>query len=388
MARGHLRQRSPGSWTIDLYLGIDPVTGKKRYKSETVRGTKAQAERRRNELVHQLDTGAYVEPAKETVAQFLQTWLRDYAEVSVKPDTYEGYRSQVNTHLVPALGQIPVRNLAPRHIQTFESALLREGLSARTVLHLHRRISQALTWGVKMGVLQRNAAAAVQPPRPQRREFKTLTWESVHDFLDAARDSKYLPLWLTALLTGLRRSEFLALRWRDLDLTAGTLSVTRRVVQLETKEMDFAPPKNGRPRMVTLPHQAVAVLQRIREIRESEREGLPWNPEGLVFSKPDGRPLRPATVSTAFRRLARRTGNHGLRLHDLRHTHASLMLAAGIHLKVISERLGHSSISVTGDLYSHVLPGLQEEAVIKWEENFDAAKPEDWQKNGKAALEV
>ena len=380
MPRGHLRQRSPGSWTIDLYVGIDPRTGKKRYHTETVRGPKANAQRRLNELVYQLDTGTFTRPSRETVAEFLRGWLRDYAETNVSERTLEGYRGNVDRYIVPALGLVPLARLSPRHVQTFEAELLRRGLSARTVLHAHRTLSQALRWGVRMGVLQRNFADSVQAPRPQRQETKTLDWDGVGRLLEAARGSRYYPLWLVALFTGLRRSELLALRWRDLDLASGTLAVSRRMVQLASRVMDFAPPKNGRPRVVTLPQQAVAVLQRLREVREAEGR---WDADGLVFCKPDGIPYGPDTISAAFRALALKTGNDGLRFHDLRHTHASLMLVTGAHLKVVSERLGHTTVGITGDLYSHVLPGLQAEAAIRWDEKFGQLEGLDWQGIGK-----
>ena len=382
MSKGHLRQRTKArdSWTITFYLGRDPATGKKRYKSETVRGTKAQAERRRVEIAHQLNTGTYVEPSRETVAEFMQAWLADYAETRVRNRTYEGYQVIVRRHIVPALGTIQLAQLQPRHIQSFESGLLTGGLTARTALHCHRVLSQALRWGVRMGALRTNPADAVDAPRPQRSETKTLDWQGVRDLLTAAQGSKYHPLYLVAVLTGLRRSELLALRWRDVDLSAGTMSVLRGLSQLGDGVTEFTPTKNGRPRVVTLPAEALGTLRYLRETREADGA---WDVEGLVFCQPDGSAYRPPTVSRAFGDLAKRAGFGGLRFHDLRHTHASLMLAAGIHLKVVSERLGHSGIGITGDLYSHVLPGLQAEAVTKWEAIFGPLTDGDWQENGR-----
>ena len=202
MPRGHIRQRSTkykDSWTVYLYLGVDPDSGKKRYKTEVVRGTKREAQKRLTELLGQLDTGTYVEPSRETVESFLGQWLRDYAETHVRQRTLEGYRGNLDRYIIPALGGIALEKLAARHIQSFESDCLRRGLSAQTVLHCHRIIFQALRWGVKMGILGRNVAEAVDPPRPQRRESQTLDWEGVRKFLEVAQGSVYHPVFLMAM---------------------------------------------------------------------------------------------------------------------------------------------------------------------------------------------
>ena len=386
MPRGHIRQRSSkykDSWTVYLYLGVDPDSGKKRYKTEVVRGTKREAQKRLTELLGQLDTGTYVEPSRETVENFLGQWFRDYAETHVRQRTLEGYRGNLDRYIIPALGSIALEKLAARHIQSFESDCLRRGLSPQTVLHCHRIIFQVLRWGVKMGILGRNVAEAVDPPRPQRREAQTLDWEGVRKFPEVAQSSSYYPLFLMALLTGLRRSELLALRWQDVEMEMGTLSVNRSLVKLRTGELIMAPPKSGKPRGVHLPLGAVACLKRVRERREADalRLGQTLLRESLVFSRLDGSALLPDSISHIFGKLAAKAGLKGrIRLHDLRHTHASLMLAEGIHLKVVSERLGHSGIGITGDLYSHVLPGLQREAVMQWGESFENFMGSDLQK--------
>ena len=386
MPRGHLRQRSSGSWTINLYIGRDPVTGKKRYKSVTVRGTKAQAERHCSEMVHQLNTGSYVEPSRESVADFMRTWLADYAETHVRPRTLAGYRGNVDRYIIPALGRLPVANLGPRHIQSFESDLLRRGLSPTTVLHSHRVLSQALRWGVRMGTLPRNPAEMVDPPRPRREESKALEWDDVVRVLGAANGSPYYPVILLAVLTGLRRSELLALRWRDVNFQDKTAAVSRSVSRNAGGEMVYYPPKSGRARVVDLPADAVTNLRDLREAWNGAGQTLTG--DDLIFRNLDGSPVVPDSVTQMFSRLARKLELNGARFHDLRHTHASLMLAAGIPLKVISERLGHSGIGITGDLYSHVLPGVQRDAVVKWEEKFGLPQNRDCQKNAKTPSEA
>ena len=375
MPRGHIRQRSTkykDSWTVYLYLGVDPDSGKKRYKTEVVRGTKREAQKRLTELLRQLDTGDYVEPSKERVEDFLRQWLRDYAETHVRQRTLEGYRGNLDRYIIPALGSIALEKLAARHIQSFESDCLRRGLSAQTVLHCHRIIFQALRWGVKMGILGRNVAEAVDPPRPQRRESQTLDWEGVQRFLKVVQGTSYYPLFLIALLTGLRRSELLALTWNDIDFDMRTLAVNRSLVKLETGGVVFAPPKSGKARTVYLPSVAIMCLKKLRETKENAAVsmGQSITKDSLVFCNARGSPILPDTVSHSFQKVVAKVGLKGIRFHDLRHTHASLMLAAGVHLKVVSERLGHSGIGITGDLYSHVLPNLQKDAIMQWDEKL------------------
>ena len=339
MARGHIRQRSKknkDSHTVYIYLGVDPITGKKKYKTEVVHTGKRDAEKRLTELQRQHDTGEYIEPSKETTAEFLEHWFRDYAETHVRPITLEGYRGNLDRHIIPVLGHIRLDKLTARHIASFESDRLRQGLSERTVLHCHRLVFQALRWGVRMGILARNVAEAVDPPRPKQYQARTLGWEEVYRFLQLAQSSGYYSLFLIAILTGIRRSELLALRWRDLDMEAGTLAVSRGLVRLGTGEIVIEPPKSGKSRMLNLPGEAMSCFKMMQEQLDV---GMART-DRLIFCHQDGTPLRPGTVSKAFSKLIKEAGLEGIRLHDLRHTHASLLLGEGVHLKVVSERAG------------------------------------------------
>jgi integrase len=363
MARGSIRQRSKvrkDSWTVQVYLGPDPVTGKKRYHSEAVRGSKAQAQRRLTELQRELDIGVFTRPSQMTVREYLEQWCRDYAETHVRRRTFEGYRGILDQYILPKLGAVALAKLTPRHVLEMESALLREGgekdqgLSPQTVLHVHRVLSSALKNAVKLGMVARNVAGAVEPPRVTRQETRTLTWEEVYQLLEQVADPLYWTLILLDIQTGLRRSEILGLQWRDVDLPSGTLSVRRAWVKLPSGVMELTAPKSGHGRAVTLPPQSVEALSAHRERQ--------WDALGngdFVFCHSGGSPLNPDQVTKEFKRIAREAGMGDLRFHDLRHTHATLMLGAGVHLKVTSERMGHSSIAITGNLYSHVQSTVQ-----------------------------
>ena len=377
MARGHIRQRSPNHpdhWTIYVYLGRNPKTGHSRYRTEVFRGTRRGANRRLTELLWELDNGDYIEPSGMTTGEFLRRWLCDYAEVRVRRQTHGVYRRFVELHIIPSVGHIPVEKLSSLDVQSVESGCLLRGLSPRTVLHCHEVFSQALKWGVRMGVVKRNVANVVDAPKPPRYEARTLRWDEIATLLSAAVSTPYYSIILIALLTGLRRSEVLGLMWRDVDFEKSIVSVNHSLVQM-VGSLDLGPPKSGRPRAVSLPAQAVGCLF---DLWESRRDGLS-GPGNMVFCRDDGSPIRPGTVSRFFGNLAARAGFKGFRFHDLRHTHATLMLGEGVHLKIVSERLGHAGIGITADLYSHVAPSLQQEAAAQFSRRFDLVSEVDLQ---------
>lgn len=376
--RGSLRQRSKGTWTIIVPLGRD-VEGKKRQHWETFKGTKKLAQDRLNEILMSLSGGTYVKPTKQTVADFLRTWLRDYAASHVRPSTLRGYRMIAENHLIPSLGHIILTDLRPSHLQACYAEKLaggrqdrREGsLSARSILAQHRVLSEALGHAVKWGLLARNVANAVSPPRPQKKELRVIDATGARALLEAAKGTAwYSPLHL-ALHTGLRRSEIAGLRWSDLDLTLCSLSVCQGAHEVGGGKLVFLEPKTATShRTIPLTPASAIELRAHREKQEADMDflGIPWRDDGLVFGSPDGKPMRPSSLSHAFTRFAELAGlAEGCRLHDLRHAHASLMLRQGVNPKVIQERLGHSSIAVTLDIYGHLAPNLQQEAARQFD---------------------
>ena len=382
MARGSIRQRSKvrkDSWTVQVYLGRDPSTGKKRYRSEAVRGTRADAERRLTEILREIDMGSSVpKPSKLTVGEYLEGWLKDPMEARVRLRTLEGYQLHVRVNIVPLIGAVPLGRLTVLQVQDMEADLLRSGgrdgrgLSPRTVIHVHRVLYTALNHALRLELVSRNVAAAVQPPRAPRYQARTLTWDEARIFFAGVPNPLFRSIFLLAFQTGLRRAEILGLQWRDVDLSGGFLSVRRGLVKVSS--IDGAvlnDPKSGRGRVVDLGSDAIRGLR-------SHLESFPGN-GNFVFCHSGGEPLQPVSVSKAFQRAARDAGLEGLRFHDLRHTHASLMLAEGVHLKIVSERLGHSSIAITADTYSHVQPTVQRGAADRfasaWEDGDGDADP-------------
>lgn len=369
--RGHITKRGKNSYTIVLSLGNDPATGKRKQHWESVKGTKKEAEKRLSELLNQLDTGVFMKPGKTTLGEYLEKWLKDYVWSNLAPRTAEGYESIVRFHLVPALGGITLMQLKPEHLQGYYTDKLSSGLSTQTIRHHHATLHKALRTAVEWGLLQRNSADAVNPPRVQRAEMQTWSEGDIVAFLEAARETPYFALFHTALFTGMRRGELLALRWCDVDLILCQVHITRALHHLRTGETVYRAPKTAKGRrMVALSPSATSVLREHRDKQEVARVtlGITLKDDDLVFSDLEGKPLLPDTVTHAWIKLVRHTGLKPIRLHDARHTHASLMLKQGVHPKIVQERLGHASIGITLDTYSHVAPGLQEAAAIGFDQ--------------------
>jgi integrase len=375
--RGHITKRGTNSWTIVLYTGRDPKTGKKQQKWHSIKGTKKQAEQELAKLVSSLDNGTYVKPNKVTVSSFLEQWLRDYAKTNTSPRTYERYAEIVRLHLIPHLGNIVLSQLKPQHLQAYYTKELtsgringKGGLSPQTVKHHHRVLSEALHHAVKWGLTIRNVCDAVDAPRPEQREMTTIQTEDISRLLNEAQKLEkssgvpYHTIFYTALHTGMRRGELLALRWIDIDLDMATISVNRSLQALEDGTKIIREPKTQKSRRTIAMTPSLALhLQDYKSSMSAIRllEEKPIHQDNLIFSHIDGTPYHPDTITSAFMKVAKRAGLK-LRLHDLRHTHATLMLKSGVHPKIVSERLGHSTVAFTLDTYTHVVPGLQEAA--------------------------
>ena len=376
--RGHLIKRSKDSWSIVLDIGRDPVTGNRRQQWTTVRGTKREAERKLTGIQNKIDMGLFVKPSKLTIGEFLQDWLSSYVTTNVRAATAEGYRIIVERHLTPALGKLIMSELKPSNLRAYYTKALengrtdgRGGLSARTVIHHHRVLREALSYAVKWELTGRNVADAVVPPRSVAKEMGSLDSAGVRQLLTAASGTLYFPLIHLAAYTGMRRSEILGLRWKDVDLHMMTVSVAQVLHCLPGGRIVFEQPKTPRSkRLVGLSPEAALALRAHQEVVEADQEqlGSQITGERLVFSQPDGSPMLPNTVTHAFAKIARRAGLTGITFHSLRHSHASIMLQQGVSSKTVADRLGHSTVVITLDTYSHVTPGIKEDAAMRFEE--------------------
>jgi integrase len=372
--RGYIRQKSKNSWQIQIYVGKDLDDKPKRH-FETVRGRKGDAQRRLTELLASLDKGIYIPPGKLTVADLLNEWVRGYVKSNCSKRTAESYESTIEHHLIPALGHIPLRQLQPPAIQAYYGEACKK-LSGKSVLYHHRILKHALKYAVRQGYLGRNPCDLVDPPKPQKKAMRTLTPAEVVTLLETASDSQFYPVIYTALSTGLRQAELLALRWRDIDFESESILVSRALYK-RRGVCEFQEPKTAHSRRrVSMTLKLAAFLKEYKAERESLFLHLGRLPrlDDLVFANIQGKPLDPGVVSHSFARVVKRAGLENVRFHDLRHTFASLMLLKGAKPKVISEALGHSSVAFTMDVYSHIIDGMQQDAMALLDEVLPEAR--------------
>jgi integrase len=400
--RGHIKKR--GTWEFVLELGLRPLqrcpSCRKRYWVEHERlkrcprcsgkledgeerrqefhtgyASKKEAENELAKAITALSSGLYVLNSKQLLSEYLRDeWLAT-VRPTVRSTTYLSYLGHVERHIIPDLGAITLQQLSASHLNTFYARLLagsgagcKRPLSPGTVRRIHATLHRALHDAVRWSKIARSAAEGADPPRlggaPEMKVWKATELKS---FLSAEKGGPFYPLWLLLATTGARRGEALGLTWEDTDFDSGRVAIrrTRVMVGYET-EVSEPKTKKGR-RLISLDPTTLAALRELRDHRETQRcaAGLTLLETDYVFADDDGRPYHPEFISKRFRRASKRAGLPPIRLHDLRHTFATVALSAGIHPKVVSERLGHANIGITLDCYSHCLPALSEEAAAR-----------------------
>jgi integrase len=378
--KGHIRERSPGRWAIILDTR-DPVTGKRRRKWHSFKGTKRAAQIECAGLISGIKNGTYQEPDKTPLAAYLERWL-EHIKTQVSPRSHERYCELARKNIVPLLGAVILTKLRPAQIsEAYAKALAtgrrdgKGGLAPRTVHHMHRVLRQALAQAVKWDMLIRNPADVVDPPKVERGTMTTYDMNQTADLLAAVRETRVFIPALLAVMCGLRRGEISALRWRAIDLDTGQLAVVESVEQMNGS-VRLKEPKTGRARTVALPASVVQELKahRLAQAQSLLRLGVGMSDAAFVAALPDGSMMQPTFITHEWVRVIRDTNLERLRFHDLRHSHATALLASGIHPKIASERLGHSKVGITLDLYSHVMPGMQSDAAARIDAAFQTAK--------------
>lgn len=363
---GTIYQRKDGRWVGEVDLGhqIGPDGKRRRRRIQHYGATQREAREKLAEALKKQRENVPVAVDRQTVDDYLHRWLVDVATPKVRPMTLRGYEQIVRTHLVPGLGHHKLGKLSPQHVQELLNAKSAAGLSPRTVHHVRAVLRQALGQAVKWGLVSRNVAALVDPPRAVRHEPAFLTPAQARAFLDAVRDDRLEALYSVAVSLGLRQGEALGLHWRDVDLDQGTLRV-RVALQRVGGQARLVEPKSAQSRRtVAMPPSVVAALRahRARQLRERLAAGERWRDQGLVFATTIGTPLDARNVVRRFKAALRRAGLPDMRWHDLRHTCASLLLAQGVGPRTVMEILGHSQIGLTMNTYAHVMPELKRDA--------------------------
>ncbi len=358
---GSIHQRKDGRWVGSVSLGYAHGN---RQRKHVFGKTRQEAASKLHDVLQGLEQGISPPPDNVTVARFLSDWLKESVASSVRPRTYESYSMIVGRHLKPALGRIRLRKLTARHIQSYPNDKLAGGLSPSTVRGHHAVLRAALSQAEKWGLVTRNVAKLVDPPIVKRAAIVSFTPEQCRAFLDVVAGDRLEGFYVTALALGLRKGELLGLRWDDVDFDSRTVRV-RAALQYVNGSLTLVEPKTELSRRaIIMPETLVSALRAHRSGQARGRllSGPDWKDWGLVFATPFGTPLDQSRVSKHFKRMLKKAALPDMRFHDLRHSCASLLLAQHVPARVVMEILGHSTISLTMNTYSHVIPALHQEA--------------------------
>lgn len=358
---GQIIKRGERNYIVRIFLGRD-TNGKRDYLNQTVKGTKKDAQALLNKLLREKDMGTLLEPSRESLNDYLDRWLEAAAKPRLRASSYSDYERLLKYYIRPELGATPLQKLTALNIQAVYAGMSARNLSPRTVQYTHRILRNALEQAVKWRLLTYNPAQHIELPKQERRKMHFMTDEESRRFLTAARTSLHYAFFTLMLSTGLRPSEALALRWQDVDLNRHAVRITR-TVRRHGGVWLFDEPKTKKSRRVV--DYPVSLNEVLREHRAKQAELI--GESELVFPSLEGTPLHEKNMLTRYYRPLLKAVRlpEKMRLYDLRHTHASLLLLAGVHPKVVSERLGHSSVVITLDTYSHIVPSLQREGAAK-----------------------
>ena len=377
---GSIVEKGKDKFMVRVYTGMT-AEGKRKYHSKTFDSRK-DAQKYLNKVLRERDTGEFIEVSKEYFGSYIDNWLKNTAKPRITEKTYRSYEQMVRLYLKPALADYKLARITPEQIQTIYNDLIDKGLSPRTVRYTHTVLRSALQQADKWGKINRNPADLVDLPKAERKEMKALSPAEAAEFMKAASYNRLKALFSLVLTSGIRPGEALGLRWQDVDLDNSRITINRALTR-GGKGWKLEEPKTSRSRRtIPIPKEVMSDLEEVRQSQERaaiERKTIiKWHPEkvkslkpytdhGFVFATETGEPFSERNVIRGyFKPLLKQAGlSDSIRLYDLRHSCATLLLAAGENPKVVSERLGHASITLTLDTYSHVLPGMQESASYK-----------------------
>jgi integrase len=398
---GTIFQERPGKWRAIVSVGHR--NGRRIRKTFTA-GTRREVREKLTKALRDHQLGINVAPQRQTVSQFLQSWLMEVAKQNVRSSTFASYEWIVREHLIPGIGPTPIAKLSAQQLQSFlndrltvvkcpqckrqmspaqfpdhlrkthadkaERMKTPKPLAPRTVQHIHATLRVALAQAEKWGIVPRNVASLVDAPHVPHKQMRLLTPEQAQRFLKSIMEDRLEALYSVAMALGLRQGEALGLRWADIDLDRGTLTVANTLQRIDSK-LQLVETKRDRSRhTITLPQICVKALWRHRVRQDEERRNAEelWQETGFVFTTTCGTPLDGPTVTHRFQKALRTAQLPHMRFHDLRHTCATLLLAQGVHPRLVMDILGHSQIAVTMNTYSHVIPTMQKEIAMRMDE--------------------
>lgn len=354
--RGHIRQRTKDNKTWSVIIELNKINGKRKQKWYTIHGDKKDAEKFLTEKLRELDTGTFIDSKNINVRQYFNYWYEQHCINNLAPTTYESYRRNLDNYILEELGYIKLEELQPMHLQSFYTKCSKKGLSNKTILYFHRIIHCALNQAMKWQFIIRNVADCVDTPKPKKYNAAFLNDNQIADLIKVISNTDiYIPVMI-AIATGMRRGEILGLTWNNINLEKGIIKVTQALYP--TKEgLVILPPKTEKStRIISMPLTLINILKKHKHEQDKlkARFGNNYINKDLVCCKLDGSPLHPTTLNHKFHDLLKENNLPLIRFHDLRHSHASLLLKENVPAKVISERLGHSNTNITLNLYSHI----------------------------------
>ena len=356
MSRGNIRERSKGSFTITIELPKDSFSGKRKQKYYTFKGTKKEAEKFLTEKLRELDTGVLVENTKMKFGEYLNFWLENSCKKNLSINTYEEYELKINKHIKPILGNILLDKLKPLHIQNFYTLKLEEGLSERTIISFHKIIHRALEQALKWQLIIVNVSNGVEKPKVKKKKTGVLNEKEIKQLLEVSKNTTlYIPI-LLGIYTGMRRGEILGLTWDNIDINKNIIKIEKSLSSTKQGIIFTDTKTENSKRIIAIPKDVSKILKKlqIEQLKNKMQLGCLYKSNNLVCCKNNGDFINPKSFSRDFHKLLETNNLKIIRFHDLRHTHASLLVKLGVHPKEISTRLGHSDIGITMNLYSHI----------------------------------
>ncbi|MCL4462726.1 MAG: site-specific integrase [Firmicutes bacterium] len=368
---GHITQEGKGKWKITVEAGKDPATGKRKRIIKRIEGRRMDAQALMAQIVTELRQGTYIEQDNMSVEQWLNTWLHDYKKSSVRLTTWESYGMVIRLYLIPAVGALLLQDLRPDHLQKLYNEKQQNGFSARTIRYIHTIIHAALKQAVKNQLVFRNASEAVTLPKQEKSQVRAMTIDEQAKFLQVIQGDRIAAAFIILLATGLRRGELLGLRWRNVDLTLGRISVEENLVRTNTKSLQYHPPKTKKSKgQMPLNKSAIDAFKEHRKAMLAEGN---CSPEKPVFCSLDGTPYTPRRFSYKFEVLRDKAKiSKDITVHSTRHTFATRLLEAGVSMKEAQELLRHENIATTADIYSHVSVEMKQAAVDKLDQHLQS----------------
>ncbi|MCF8002516.1 MAG: site-specific integrase [Halanaerobiales bacterium] len=367
----HLRKKGKKKWQIVLNVGINPKTGRKKRKTKIVNANKTKAKKVMHKLAQKYENEDYNSNINMTLEKYLNKWYKEYCLDNLAPKTYNDYKGVIDKHLIPALGSLKLQNIKAHHIIKYQSDKLKNGrirgeggLSKRSVQKHHRILSKALTDAeVTYEFIDSNPCRNVKAPSPDQPEINPFSKDEMNKILDSINENYLYAIIYAARETGLRRGELLALKFKDVNFSEQEIYIQRSVEEIRGEGLNYKKPKNDSSyRNIYIKSKLIEILRKLKKHHLKISHA-----DNLIFTYKDGSKIRPDYITKKFKKTLRKINLGEHRFHDLRHTHATELLKARVHPKIVQERLGHAKIETTLNIYSHVIPSMQKDTIKKLE---------------------